>query len=147
MPPFWYSCLHHACFETDPPIQEWMSERSIQIQTQGHLDASTTTISSSNIGLTTGPGDPGPKPRFADFACSYAEVRLQTMPCGLYSNCVDQVFQYVVVVVKAVIPKSFWGSRKNFQVVTKCRRVRYPCTFHPTLIMPRYQGFYHWTPL
>jgi telomerase reverse transcriptase len=43
------------------------------------------------------------KPRFAEFMCSYAEV-----------------FRFAVVVTKAVIPKVFWGSEKNFKIVTNC---------------------------
>ncbi|KAF5359331.1 hypothetical protein D9756_003256 [Leucocoprinus leucothites] len=81
-------------------ILEWMSERSIQIQTQGPLDANMSTLSTGNISISASVGDPAPKPRFAEFTCSYVEV-----------------FRYVVVIVKAVIPKSFWGSKKNFKVI------------------------------
>ncbi|KAG5635812.1 hypothetical protein H0H81_010060 [Sphagnurus paluster] len=52
------------------------------------------------------------KPRFADFACPNVEV-----------------YRYVALVTKAVIPKAFWGSDANFKVVLsyvqefiRCRR-------------------------
>ncbi|KAL0953283.1 hypothetical protein HGRIS_004533 [Hohenbuehelia grisea] len=42
------------------------------------------------------------KPRFAEFACSYTEV-----------------YRFVVVVTKFVIPKAFWGSQANFKLVMR----------------------------
>jgi len=50
-----------------------MSERSVQIQTQGLLDANTSSF--NDVSLRMG-SDAMPKPRFADFICSYAEVSL-----------------------------------------------------------------------
>ncbi|KAF7773358.1 hypothetical protein Agabi119p4_5525 [Agaricus bisporus var. burnettii] len=84
----------------DSTILEWMSERSIQLQTQGSYGADTTGVSLSTVNVNSKPRDSMPKPRFAEFACSYIEV-----------------YRYVVVVCKAIIPKSFWGSRKNFNVI------------------------------
>lgn len=81
-------------------ILEWMSERSVQIQTQGPPNASTTTLASSEVSIRTGLNDAAPKPRFVDFTCSYVEV-----------------FQYVVAVIKAIIPNTLWGSKKNFKTV------------------------------
>ncbi|KAN0092974.1 Telomerase ribonucleoprotein complex - RNA binding domain containing protein [Tylopilus felleus] len=40
------------------------------------------------------------KPRFIEFTCSYVEV-----------------FRYVMLVTKIVIPKQFWGSQRNFKLV------------------------------
>jgi len=51
-----------------------MSERSVQIQTQGPLDANTSSF--NDVSFRTGSDDVVPKPRFADFTCSYAEASL-----------------------------------------------------------------------
>jgi len=49
-----------------------MSERSVQIQTQGPLDVNTSSPF-NDVSLRTG-SDVVPKPRFADFTCLYAEA-------------------------------------------------------------------------
>ncbi|KAL4064395.1 hypothetical protein J3A83DRAFT_4052189, partial [Scleroderma citrinum] len=42
------------------------------------------------------------KPRFVEFACSHTEV-----------------FRYVILITKIVIPKQFWGSKRNFNLVQR----------------------------
>lgn len=56
-----------------------MSERSIQIQTQGPFGADTTSISYESINPSAIPGGSVAKPRFVDFACPYSEVRLSSI--------------------------------------------------------------------
>ncbi|EIN09703.1 hypothetical protein PUNSTDRAFT_20563, partial [Punctularia strigosozonata HHB-11173 SS5] len=51
-------------------------------------------------GLTQAEKQVKQKPRFADFECNHHEV-----------------FRYVILVTKAVIPGPFWGSADNFKVV------------------------------
>lgn len=51
-----------------------MSERSVQIQTQGPLNANTSSF--NDVSFRTSSDDVVPKPRFADFTCSYAEASL-----------------------------------------------------------------------
>ncbi|OBZ72156.1 Telomerase reverse transcriptase [Grifola frondosa] len=88
-------------------ILEMMSEHSIQLQTQGTLsdpNASVDSVGRSIVphGLSQAQRHYKNKPRFAEFACNYAEV-----------------YRYAVLVTNAVIPKAFWGCDKNFKVVLR----------------------------
>ena len=76
--PYWFASLQSRCYLILilSLLQEWMSERSVQIQTQGPPNASTTTLASSEVSIRTGLNDAAPKPRFVDFTCSYVEASL-----------------------------------------------------------------------
>ncbi|THH09180.1 hypothetical protein EW146_g8757 [Bondarzewia mesenterica] len=88
-------------------ILELMSEQSINLHSQRPIDSEL--VSDISLNRTTLPpsltqSKPGTKakPRFAEFACSILEV-----------------YRYVVLVTKAVIPKSLWGCDDNFKSVMK----------------------------
>ena len=88
--------------------QEMLSENPSQPRTQAthpDHDISTDSFGRSIIatGISFAEQQTKQKPRFAEFMCSYAEV-----------------FRFAVVVTKAVIPTAFWGSQKNFKLVTNC---------------------------
>ena len=82
-----------------------MSETSIQLQTQA--SAANTSISLDSAGRPIIPHIDSQarkqtkyKPRFAEFSAG-----------------ANEVFRYAVLVTKAVIPKAFWGSEHNFEVI------------------------------
>ncbi|TCD64911.1 hypothetical protein EIP91_003447 [Steccherinum ochraceum] len=90
-------------------ILEMVSEHSIQLHSQAVIsdpsishDIGSTTFGSA---LSQIQRQAKHKPRFAEFACSHAEV-----------------YYYAVCVTKAVVPLSLWGSEKNFKVI--CRHVK-----------------------
>ncbi|KAH9178168.1 hypothetical protein EDB89DRAFT_1149847 [Lactarius sanguifluus] len=61
--------------------------------------------STSTLSTSLGPSCPSTggskcKPRFAEFACPFVEI-----------------YRFVVVVTKVVIPKDFWGGDENFRLV------------------------------
>ncbi|GLB40371.1 putative telomerase reverse transcriptase [Lyophyllum shimeji] len=97
-------------------ILECISEQSILLS-QAPLGAGNTSVDSHGNsilppGLTQAERDVKSKPRFADFACPPIEV-----------------FRYVALVTKTVIPKAFWGNEANFKVILRyvkefiqCRR-------------------------
>ncbi|KAG6908673.1 hypothetical protein DXG01_003687 [Tephrocybe rancida] len=97
-------------------ILECVSEQSILLS-QPPLNLGNSSIDSEGnsilpFGLTQAERHAKSKPRFADLACSFVEV-----------------FRYVVLITKAVIPKAFWGNESNFEVILKyvkefihCRR-------------------------
>ncbi|KZT07774.1 uncharacterized protein LAESUDRAFT_772394 [Laetiporus sulphureus 93-53] len=87
-----------------------MSEYTSQLRTQASvsgLNASTDTIGNPIIpqGLTQARRHAQHKPRFAEFACSFAEVS-----------------RYAILATNAVIPRAFWGSGANRRVVYKRRQ-------------------------
>ncbi|TFK18116.1 hypothetical protein FA15DRAFT_603863, partial [Coprinopsis marcescibilis] len=84
-----------------------VSETSIQLETQPSLRLNDTSIDSLGrpivpFGLTQAKEHAQIKPRFIEFVCSYTEV-----------------FRYVALVTKAVIPMSFWGNKANFLHILK----------------------------
>ncbi|KAJ2926818.1 hypothetical protein H1R20_g10287, partial [Candolleomyces eurysporus] len=93
---------------TDVPIdafKEMMSEQSIQFDTQASLRLDDVSMDSAGnpiqpLGATQARKYVQSKPKFTEFECSYYEV-----------------FRYVVLVTNAIIPKSFWGSKKNYTLV------------------------------
>ena len=81
--------------QTQPRTQAMHSSHDISVNSAGHSIIAT--------GLSSVEQQIKQKPRFAEFMCSYAEV-----------------FRFAVVVTKRVIPMQFWGSQKNFKLVTDC---------------------------
>jgi telomerase reverse transcriptase len=86
-------------------ILEMVSEHSLRLETQPTRYNGDTSIDSNGNsilpqGLSQAKKHGMNKPRFIEFTCSYVEV-----------------FRYVMLVTKMVIPKQFWGSRKNFKLV------------------------------
>ena len=57
---------------------------------------------SARMNLTQTSATRKAKPRFAEFVCTHVEV-----------------YRFVVLVTKAVIPYRFWGSKNNFSVAMK----------------------------
>ena len=88
-----------------------MSETSIQLQTQASVADTSISLDSAGrpiIAHITSQARKHAKykPRFAEFAAG-----------------ANEVFRYAVVVTKAIVPKAFWGSDHNFEVVMR----RTPC--------------------
>ena len=86
------------------PVQELISEDSITLSqlpsTYGTHASANRTSSSAHVNLTqTSTTARKAKPRFAEFVCTHVEV-----------------FRYVRLVTKAVIPQRVWGSQHNFSV-------------------------------
>lgn len=86
-------------------LQELMSETSIQLQTQASLVDSSVSLDAAgrpmiSHDISEARRQTKCKPRFAEFACGS-----------------DQVFRYAALVTKTIIPKAFWGSDMNFDVV------------------------------
>ncbi|KAI0775158.1 hypothetical protein BD413DRAFT_471759 [Trametes elegans] len=86
-----------------------MSETSIQLQSQGVFVNSSISLDSAGRPMiihdqSRAGRQQKQKPRFAEFACG-----------------VDEVFRYAILVTKAVIPRAFWGSDKNFKVLMQCK--------------------------
>ncbi|KAI0833540.1 hypothetical protein BC628DRAFT_1308718 [Trametes gibbosa] len=82
-----------------------MSETSTQLRTQAtFIDANVSLDSAGRPMLIHEPSQARRqiqhKPKFAEFVCSAGEV-----------------YRYAILVTKAVIPKTLWGSTKNFDVV------------------------------
>ncbi|KAI0367818.1 hypothetical protein BV20DRAFT_915159, partial [Pilatotrama ljubarskyi] len=82
-----------------------MSETSIQLQTQVTLGDGSVSLDSAgrpviSHDLSQAHRQVKYKPRFAEFVCEVGEV-----------------YRYAVLVTKAVIPDTFWGSRRNFEVL------------------------------
>ncbi|KAJ8494766.1 hypothetical protein ONZ51_g2140 [Trametes cubensis] len=85
-------------------ILELMSEMSIQLQTQASVTNHSISLDLSGRPIFVHDQSQARrqlkhKPRFAEFVCG-----------------VDEVFRYAVLVTRAVIPKVFWGSKRNFLV-------------------------------
>lgn len=85
-----------------------MSEDSIVIGSQLQPTATSyTTADRTNTSIHLNPTQSSSavrkaKPRFAEFMCTHVEV-----------------YRYVVLVTKAVIPNRLWGSGHNFSVAMK----------------------------
>ena len=84
-----------------------MLETSIQLQTQPSVADTSISLDSSGRPIITHITSQARKhskykPRFAEFAVGATEV-----------------FRYAVVVTKFVVPKAFWGSDHNFEVVMR----------------------------
>ncbi|ETW83156.1 hypothetical protein HETIRDRAFT_450817 [Heterobasidion irregulare TC 32-1] len=111
-------------------ILELVSEQSIRLKSQQSLTTANRSIDS--LGCTIVPGgttqarvDVKSKPRFTEFTCSHVEI-----------------FRYAVLVTKAVIPKAFWGSDKNFKLVMNCEpRLTYSKTEAEEILRQRKLGF------
>ncbi|KAG5342247.1 hypothetical protein C0989_004091 [Termitomyces sp. Mn162] len=97
-------------------ILECVSEQSILLSQMPPSIGNSSIDSNGNpiqpFGSTQAERHARAKPRFADFACPFFEV-----------------YRYVVLVTKSVIPKAFWGNGSNFKLVMKyveefiqCRR-------------------------
>jgi hypothetical protein len=104
-----------------------MSETSIQLRSQPTISGANTSLDSNGsrilpFGSTQAQKHAVNKPRFAEFACTYVEVELSHL--GRYTDHLkpDQVYRYVVLVTNAVIPKAFWGSKRNLKFVLQCWR-------------------------
>ncbi|KAF5382158.1 hypothetical protein D9615_004408 [Tricholomella constricta] len=110
-------------------ILECISEQSLLLS-QAPLGGSNTSFDSSGnpilpVGLTQAERHAKSKPRFADFACPNVEV-----------------YRYVALVTKAVIPKAFWGSEANFQVILRYVKEFIQCRRFETLTLHHIiQGF------
>ncbi|KAI9572044.1 hypothetical protein HD554DRAFT_1625820 [Boletus coccyginus] len=86
-------------------ILEMVSEHSLRLESQPTTYIGDVSIDSHGNfilpqGLSQARKHGMHKPRFIEFTCSYVEV-----------------FRYVMLVTKVVVPKQFWGSRKNFKLV------------------------------
>lgn len=84
-----------------------MSEESILIDTQPSLRLDEISMDSVGIpieplGATQARKYVQGKPKFTEFECTYHEV-----------------FRYVALVTNSVIPKSFWGSKKNYTLAMR----------------------------
>ncbi|KAI6123579.1 hypothetical protein EDD16DRAFT_1471698 [Pisolithus croceorrhizus] len=85
-----------------------VSENSIHIKPRSQLSQHDISLDSAGNsflaqGLTQARNYAQGKPRFVEFACSDMEV-----------------FRYVLLITKIVIPKQFWGSKRNFNLVQRC---------------------------
>lgn len=101
-----------------------MSERSIQLRTQfvpPDANASVDSVGWPIIphGLSQAEKYVKHKPRFAEFACSHTEVSVyyQALIFSLLKLYKIQIYRYAALITKAVIPKAFWGSDRNFKLV------------------------------
>ncbi|CCM03069.1 uncharacterized protein FIBRA_05189 [Fibroporia radiculosa] len=88
-------------------ILEMMSEYSSQLRSQPTMALYNDSVDSAGNtiiarGLSQARKHVSSKPRFAEFACSYVEV-----------------YRYAVLVTNAVIPKAFWGCKRNKKVVLR----------------------------
>jgi hypothetical protein len=124
--------------------QEMMSEQSIQLCSQQHMDSSTLNDITAQINVPQHSSqlDKGvkQKPRFAEFACDIGEASGIFV---MYTNLLIakfQVFRYSVLVTEAVIPKSLWGSDANFKLIQK--RMFPLFLIVSCLLSLRYQAFY-----
>ncbi|RXW18136.1 hypothetical protein EST38_g7715 [Candolleomyces aberdarensis] len=103
-------CVPPLAHLTDVSIdvfKEMMSEQSIQLDTQAPLRLDDISMDSAGnpiqpLGATQAMKYVQSKPKFTEFECSYYEV-----------------FRYVVLVTNTIIPKSFWGSKKNHTLVMR----------------------------
>ncbi|PIL35516.1 hypothetical protein GSI_02244 [Ganoderma sinense ZZ0214-1] len=98
---------HYKCKYKMLLDMELMSETSIQLQTQPSLADTSVSLDSSGRPIIAHISSQARKhskykPRFAEFAAGATEV-----------------FRYAVVVTKTVVPKAFWGSDHNFEVVMR----------------------------
>lgn len=104
-----------------------MAETSDPIlYSQALLDAS---IDSSVApqGLTQSARQKKYKPRFAEFMCSHQEVSAISYGCmGAQRLHKFQVSRYVSIVTNAVIPRHFWGCKKNLELILKRNAVHLP---------------------
>lgn len=88
------------------------------LQTQlpaGDLTVTSTDLENYAIDCTGNPTKL--KPRFAEFLCSYREVRVMTRSCFNRTEGRTKVVSYVASVTSVVIPKSLWGSPANYSRV------------------------------
>ncbi|KAI6024797.1 hypothetical protein BKA83DRAFT_3286013 [Pisolithus microcarpus] len=90
-----------------------VSENSIHITPHSQISSHDVSLDSAGNsflpqGLTQAQNYAKGKPRFVEFACSDMEV-----------------LRYVLLITKIVIPKQFWGSKKNFNLVQRCELL--PC--------------------
>ncbi|CAL1716650.1 unnamed protein product [Somion occarium] len=88
-------------------ILEMMSENSIIINSQQPVSSGNLSIDSHGNtilpeGLTQARNEVKNKPRFAEFACSYVEV-----------------FCFLMVITKSIVPQELWGCQRNFKLVAK----------------------------
>ncbi|KAG5221222.1 telomerase reverse transcriptase [Salix suchowensis] len=83
------------------PSKEMMSEDSSMLFSQlAQLD---TSMDTSGYEASLGVIDQAkPKPKFAEFACSYVEV-----------------YRYVAAITHCVIPKAFWGNEANYRLIMR----------------------------
>ncbi|KAI6025950.1 hypothetical protein F5J12DRAFT_715606 [Pisolithus orientalis] len=85
-----------------------VSENSIYIKPHSQMSQHNISLDSEGNsilpqGLAQAQNHAQGKPRFVEFACSDIEV-----------------FRYVLLITKIVIPKQFWGSKRNFNIVQRC---------------------------
>lgn len=88
-------------------ILEMVSENSIYIKPHSQMSQHNISLDSEGNsilpqGLAQAQNHAQGKPRFVEFACSDIEV-----------------FRYVLLITKIVIPKQFWGSKRNFNIVQR----------------------------
>ncbi|KAG1744069.1 uncharacterized protein EDB91DRAFT_1050915 [Suillus paluster] len=85
-----------------------VSENSIQLKSQASQNNMSIDSAGNSIVVhaVQGKREIEHKPRFLEFTCSHFEV-----------------YRYVILVTKAVIPKAFWGCEKNFEIVQGCMHI------------------------
>ncbi|KAK7050869.1 Telomerase reverse transcriptase [Paramarasmius palmivorus] len=86
-------------------ILEMMSENKLLSQMNSRVANNSLDTEGNSIlpmGQTQAEREAKRKPHFAEFCCSHEEV-----------------YRFVIRVVHAVIPKSFWGSKSNFKVISR----------------------------
>jgi hypothetical protein len=99
-----------------------MSEQSVQLKSQASFRQLNASLDSAGQaiqprGLTQAALHARNKPRFAEYCCSHVEVRwVRKLQITLTRNTL-QVFRYVNLVTKAVIPVTFWGSELNYKLI------------------------------
>jgi hypothetical protein len=99
-----------------------MSERSIQLRTQLVLPDANASVDSEGWpiiahGLSQAEKHVKHKPRFAEFACSHTEVSVYYQALIVPLLKLYKIYRYAALITKAVIPKAFWGSDRNFKLV------------------------------
>ncbi|KAH7884431.1 hypothetical protein F5I97DRAFT_1811868 [Phlebopus sp. FC_14] len=107
-----------------------VSENSFHLQSQLRPRSGDMSIDSAGNsvlpqGLSQSKKHAASKPRFVEFACSHVEV-----------------FRYVMLVTKIVIPKQFWGCAKNLKLVQLCIPFALQ-TLSSRLTMHRRERIYH----
>ncbi len=68
------------------------------------------------------------KPRFADFACNHSEVSFVSRFRELLrpnSWMSTQVYRFAATVVLTVVPRGFWGSKRNLKVILSRKVITY----------------------
>ncbi|KAF8627995.1 hypothetical protein AX15_004120 [Amanita polypyramis BW_CC] len=110
-------------------ILELLSDQSSVLQSQplssGHITVVSDGASLPPSGLSEAKRYARAKPRFAEFVCDYNEV-----------------YQYVALVTKSVIPNVFWGSKHNFKHVLRHVKQFISCRKYESLSLHQIlQGF------